>query len=323
DLLTDDSRKALAEQIVEKQDVVDAISGVTISSDAVKEAVAEILGQQGAPAESVEGETVTVEKETAFSTITVEAVVADGKIVDAKITSEGANDLLTDDSRKALAEQIVEKQDVVDAISGVTISSDAVKEAVAEILGQQGAPAESVEGETVTVEKETAFSTITVEAVVADGKIVDAKITSEGENDLLNDDMRAELAAQIVEKQDVVDAISGVTVSTKTIKEAVAEILGQQGALAEEAPAEAAEGETVTVEKETPFSTIKVEATVEDGKIVDAKITSEGENDLLNDDMRAELAAQIVEKQDVVDAITGVTVSTKAIREAVAEILGH
>ena len=56
---------------------------------------------------------------------------------------------------------------------------------------------------------------------------------------------------------------------------------------------------------------------------MDAKITSEGENDLLNDDMRAELAAQIVEKQDVVDAITGVTVSTKAIREAVAEILGH
>ena len=328
DMLTDDSRKALADQIVEKQDIVDAISGVTISSDAVKEAVAEILGQQGAPAESVEGETVTVEKSTDFSTITVEAVVADGKIVDAKITSEGANDLLTDDSRKALADQIVEKQDVVDAISGVTISSDAVKEAVAEILGQQGAPAEeapaeAAEGETITVEKETAFSTIKVEAVVADGKIVDAKITSEGENDLLNDDMRAELAAQIVEKQDVVDAVSGVTVSTKAIKEAVAEILGQGAAAEEAAPAEAAEGETITVEKETAFSTIKVETNVADGKIVDAKITSEGENDLLNDDMRAELAAQIVEKQDVVDAITGVTVSTKAIREAVAEILGH
>ena len=195
-------------------------------------------------------------------------------------------------------------------------------------MGQQGAPAEeapaeAAEGETITVEKETAFSTIKVETNVADGKIVDAKITSEGENDLLNDDMRAELAAQIVEKQDVVDAVSGVTVSTKAIKEAVAEILGQGAAAEEAAPAEAAEGETITVEKETAFSTIKVETNVADGKIVDAKITSEGENDLLNDDMRAELAAQIVEKQDVVDAITGVTVSTKAIREAVAEILGH
>ena len=114
---------------------------MTISSDAVKEAVAEILGQgapaeeEAAPAESAEGETITVEKTTDFSTITIEAVVADGKIVDCKITSEGATDLLTDDSRKALADQIVEKQDVVDAITGVTISSDAVKEAVAEILG--------------------------------------------------------------------------------------------------------------------------------------------------------------------------------------------
>ena len=349
DLLTDDSRKALANQIVEKQDVVDAITGVTISSDAVKEAVAEILGQ-GAPAEEeapaeepaeeVKGETITVEKTTDFSTIKVEAVVADGKIVDCKITSEGATDLLTDDSRKALADQIVEKQDVVDAITGVTISSEAVKEAVAEILGQQSAPAEEeapaeepaeeVKGETVTVEKTTDFSTIKVEAVVADGKIVDCKITSEGATDLLTDDSRKALADQIVEKQDVVDAITGVTISSNAIKEAVAEILGQQGASAEEAapvegeaPSEAVEGETITVEKTTDFSTIKVEAVVADGKIVDCKITSEGATDLLTDDSRKALADQIIEKQDVVDAITGVTISSDAIKEAVAEILGQ
>ena len=67
----------------------------------------------------------------------MEATVADGKIVDAKVTSEakeGSVDMLTDETRAELAKQIVEKQDV-DAISGVTISSDAVKEAVAEILG--------------------------------------------------------------------------------------------------------------------------------------------------------------------------------------------
>ena len=96
--------------------------------------------EEEAPAEEapVEGETVTVDKETDFSTIHVEATVADGKIVDAKVTSEakeGSVDMLTDDTRAELAKQIVEKQDV-DAISGVTISSDAVKEAVAEILGQ-------------------------------------------------------------------------------------------------------------------------------------------------------------------------------------------
>ena len=56
--------------------------------------------------------------------------------MDAKITSEakeGQVDMLTDESRAEFARQMVEKQDV-DAITGVTISSDAIKEAVAEIL---------------------------------------------------------------------------------------------------------------------------------------------------------------------------------------------
>ena len=80
---------------------------------------------------------MTVDKETAFSVIHVEAVVNDGKIVDAKVTSEakdGQVDMLTDDSRAAFAAQMVEKQDV-DAVTGVTISSNAIKEAVAEISG--------------------------------------------------------------------------------------------------------------------------------------------------------------------------------------------
>ena len=106
---------------------------------------------------------MTVDKETAFSVIHVEAVVNDGKIVDAKVTSEakdGQVDMLTDDSRAAFAAQMVEKQDV-DAVTGVTISSNAIKEAVAEIVGAPVAeekpreedPPNRAEGETVTVDK--------------------------------------------------------------------------------------------------------------------------------------------------------------------------
>ena len=235
------------------EDGIEAVTGATITSTAVINGLNELLSgeaapamaQTEAPAEEAEpeaeltGDVVTVEKTTPFSTITVEASVEDGKITAAKVSSqavEGQTDLLNDDTRKALADQIVEKQDVVDAITGVTISSDAVKEAVAEILGQgaaeEAAPAEEdvpVEGETITVDKETDFSTIHVEATVADGKIVDAKVTSEakeGSVDMLTDDTRADLAAQIVEKQDV-DAITGVTISSNAVKDAVAEILGR------------------------------------------------------------------------------------------------
>ena len=80
----------------------------------------------------VDGE-YTVQKTTDFSTIDVGITVENGAITKADVSSEGANDLLTDDHRSAWAAQIVEKQDI-DAVSGVTVSSDAVKEAVDELL---------------------------------------------------------------------------------------------------------------------------------------------------------------------------------------------
>ena len=73
-----------------------------------------------------------MEKTTDFSTIDVGITVEGGKITDASVASaalEGQVDMLTDDIRSAWASQIVEKQ-AVDAVSGVTVSSDAVKEAV-------------------------------------------------------------------------------------------------------------------------------------------------------------------------------------------------
>ena len=75
---------------------------------------------------------------TAFSTIDVEITVKDGAITDAKVASqaiEGSVDMLTDDTRGQLAKQIVDTQgQAVDAITGVTVSSEAVKAAVEELL---------------------------------------------------------------------------------------------------------------------------------------------------------------------------------------------
>ena len=140
------------------------MTGVTISSDAIAEAVTELLAQaaageaveaeapsEEAPAEEAPAEeapadeptkvgaltdgTSTVDKDTPFSVIHVTMNVEGGVVASAEIASEGDNDLLTDDSRKAFADQIVEKQ-AVDAVTGVTISSDAIAEAVNELLAQ-------------------------------------------------------------------------------------------------------------------------------------------------------------------------------------------
>ena len=117
--------------------LVPAADGSVAASAPVTEAEAEpeVEAEPAAEAGAYKNGTYSVDKTTPFSEIHVEMTVEGGAISAANITSSGDNDLLTDDSRKAFADQIVGKGDV-DAVSGVTISSDAIKEAVAELIAQ-------------------------------------------------------------------------------------------------------------------------------------------------------------------------------------------
>ena len=204
-----------------------------------------------------------------------------------------------------------------------------------------------------TAESTNNFSTVNVAATVKDGKITECTITSSGDSDLLTDATRAEWAQSIVDNQTAEnDVISGATLvySAASVQEATNDILVQAGlkepgeapaeaepaepapAEVEAEPAEPAEAEpaeaaayqdgTYTVQKDTGFSTVTVEITVEGGKVAKAAVTSEGDNDLLTDDQRSGWADQIVAKQSV-DAISGVTVSSTAVQEAVAELMAQ
>ena len=80
------------------------------------------------------------EKETAFSTIRVIISTHSGEIVGCKVicdAKDGQTDLVTDENEANWAKAIVETQGAeIDTVTGATISSDAVKEAVAEILAK-------------------------------------------------------------------------------------------------------------------------------------------------------------------------------------------
>ena len=288
DMLTDDIRNGWASQIVEKQ-AVDAVSGVTVSSNAVQEAVSQLMVQVngGEAAELTDG-TYHIQKTTDFSTIDVEITVEGGKVAAANITSEGANDLLTDDNRAAWAEQIIEGQ-AVDAVSGVTISSSAVQEAVAELMGQATGGSEAAADDGRIAELEAALAEAEARTEAAEAKA-------------------AETEAKVAELEAAAAAAVAATV---------------------EAPAAGAEPEagdlvdgTYAVRKTTDFSTIDVALTVLNGKVTQAVVSSEGDNDLLTDDNRAAWAEQIV-KDQAVDAISGVTVSSNAVQEAVDELMAR
>ena len=214
---------------------------------------------------------------------------------------------------------------------------------------------------TYAVRKTTDFSDIDVAVTVLDGKLTQAAVSSEaldGQVDMLTDDIRNAWAEQIVNNQ-AVDAVSGVTVSSTAVQEAVDELMARaagEEAEAAEAPAtEAGNSDisrfvrprpvsgtasaeaapevesmglvdgTYAVRKTTDFSDIDVAVTVLDGNLTQAVVSSEaldGQVDMLTDDIRGTWAEQIVNSQ-AVDAVSGVTVSSNAVQEAVDELMAR
>ena len=73
-----------------------------------------------------------------FSTIRMIVTTRNGVITSCKVicdAKEGQMDLVTDENEEAWAKAVVETQGAeLDAVTGATVSSDAVREAVAEIL---------------------------------------------------------------------------------------------------------------------------------------------------------------------------------------------
>ena len=214
--------------------------------------------------------------------------------------------------------------------------------------------------------KENDFSKVTVTIGAKNGQITSCKIQSEGEQDLLTDEIREEWAKAIVESGSATpDAITGSTLkfSAQSVQDAVTEILAQMNGetpaaeasektevpaeekteetkteenkteetKTEEKPAEAAaaDGQVYTSgrsTKENDFSKVTVTISAKNGQITSCKIQSEGEQDLLTDEIRDEWAKAIVESGSATpDAITGSTLkfSAQSVQDAVTEILAQ
>ncbi|MER2055965.1 MAG: FMN-binding protein, partial [Clostridia bacterium] len=224
------------------------------------------------------------EKETDFSKIRVLVNTKNDVITGCKIiceAKEGQTDLVTDENEEAWAKAVVETQGAeLDNVTGATVSSNAVKEAVAEILQQ-----------------------ITGESPAAEQPAEEAKA----------DEPAAE---------------------EKPAEEAKAEEPAAEEKPAEEKPAEEAKTEETKTpsayggylaEKETAFSTIRVIISTHSGEIVGCKVicdAKEGQTDLVTDENEANWAKAIVETQGAeIDTVTGATISSDAVKEAVTEIL--
>ena len=334
DFLTDEIRADWAKAIVENQTAeTEAITGATLqfSAGAVKEAVAEIRQQMsGEPAEEQPAEqpaeeqpaetpakteegnasagqvygTYLSEKETNFSTIRVTVSTKNDEITDCSITSEAkseGSDFLTDEIKADWAKAIVENRTAeTEAITGATLqfSAGAVKEAVADIQ-------QMIAGETTAAPEQ-------------------AETPAEGPAAEQPEDKPAEeKAAEVPAETPAEEPAEGTPEDTEP-EPAAEEQPAEEPTKAEEAPAPAPYGGYVA-EKETPFSTIRVIVSTRNGVITDCRIrcdAKEGQTDLVTDENEEAWAKAVAASQGTeVDTVTGATVSSDAVREAVAEIL--
>lgn len=207
------------------------------------------------------------------------------------------------------------------------------------ILGYQTRSANAVPADAVTMTAEADGFTgpVKVSVTATADKIYAVKVLENGETQGIGSKAIDQLPGVIVEKNSLaVDGVSGATFTSNAIKTAAADALRQAGFDAARFGAESVQAETTAdTAMEIPADAIraigeaqgnngpvKVEIVADKEKIYSVKVTEHQETMGIGDKAAEQLPAAIVAGQSLqVDAISGATVTSNAILEAVRAAL--
>lgn len=117
---------------------VDAVAGATMTSSAVFTAMDDCLAQAGSAASDLKDGTYTASAKGCLSDVEATVTVSGGKMTDVQIDASGETPDLGGEAASSLADAILTAggTDGVDAVSGATLTSDAVFTAVNDCLSQ-------------------------------------------------------------------------------------------------------------------------------------------------------------------------------------------
>ncbi len=318
---------------------IDVKSGVTLTSNAINDALSQAAAAFGGAAE---GEAKAYDV-TGFAPFKVEiAVDGEGKIVSVSVpeNSETAGfgaDLIADQSifDALVGQDIATAQ--IDMKSGVTLTSnainDALKQAAADFGGAEDA-APAIAGDPYTVKGMNKF---TMYVEVADGKIVSVSAPNNSETpglgaDMLTDDALSALVGQELATAQV-DVKSGVTLTSNAINDALKQAAAANGIVIAEPTAEPVAEPTadeaaateLTMYDVTGFAPFKVGIAVDgDGKIVSVSIPENNETVGFGADLIADQSVfGALVGQDIataqIDVKSGVTLTSNAINDALKQ----
>ena len=330
---------------------IDVKSGVTLTSNAVNDALKQAAADFGGGAEAapaVAGDPYTVKGMNKF-TLYVE--VEDGKIVSVSAPNNNETpglgaDMLTDDALSALVgAELATAQ--VDVKSGVTLTSDAINEALKQAAVANGIAVEAP-GEVTTettaepaveaTESEstdaavydvTGFAPFKVEITLdGNGKIVSVTVPENSETPGLGADLIADQSIfDALVGQDIataqIDVKSGVTLTSNAINDALKQAAATVGeAVLDES---ATSDLTVGTYDVTGFAPFKVEITLDgNGKIVSVTVPENSETPGLGADLIADQSIfDALVGQDIataqIDVKSGVTLTSNAINDALKQ----
>ena len=329
---------------------IDVKSGVTLTSnainDALRQAAAEFGGANDA-APVIPGDPYTVKGMNKF-TLYIE--VEDGKIVSVSAPNHNETpglgaDLLTEDALAALAGQDLATAQV-DVKSGVTLTSDAINDALHQAAAANGieiaeeteeetapveAPAENASASDATAYEVTGFQPFKVEIAVDEaGKIVSVSVPENSETPGFGADLIADTAVfDALVGQDIataqIDVKSGVTLTSNAINDALRQAAAAAAPAEEAEPAaDAAAAESKAYEV-TGFQPFKVEIAVDEaGKIVSVSVPENSETPGFGADLIADTAVfDALVGQDIataqIDVKSGVTLTSNAINDALRQ----
>lgn len=314
---------------------IDGISGATSSSTAVIGAVRKAVQLVGKYAGLIEETTLDfasipdgVYTGTARGfggDLTVEVTFAGGELKEVKIVSHGETPGKYEPAFAQIPKAMVEEQTLaVDTVSGATLSSEgiinAVKNALAEFGGVEDEPidlAALLPGKYLGTAKGYTGD-ISVEVTVLDGRIDSITVTGHNDTPDVAEPAFKKLIPQIIEAQDFeVDLVSGATFSSEGLLNAVKNALRSEVILD---ISRLPEGQ-YTGEGEGFFDVLQVNFTIKDGKIQDLQV-EHNDTPGVADPAFSRLIETISTGQTLdVDAVSGATYSSQglfaAIRDAV------
>jgi len=352
DILTEDALDYLVGQDIATAQV-DMKSGVTMTSNAIADALKQAAAANGIVVESVEPATDATAAATAAAPVAEAAPAAAGNVYDVTGFQPMKVEVAVDEAGKITSVNVVEHnetpgfgadlinagfdalvgQDIataqIDVKSGVTLTSnginDALKAASAAAPAAEAAPVEEAAAEAAgTVYDVTGFQPMKVEVAVDEaGKITSVNVVEHNETpgfgaDLINAGFDALVGQDIATAQ--IDVKSGVTLTSNGINDAL-KAASAAAPAAEAAPVEEAAAEAAgTVYDVTGFQPMKVEVAVDEaGKITSVNVVEHNETpgfgaDLINAGFDALVGQDIATAQ--IDVKSGVTLTSNGINDA-------